>query len=141
MLKVYNQQNKVKASEHFHSEEFECGCCHYALIDTKLILALEYFRGWNGGKSLIITSGYRCPHRNLSIGGSRYSTHLKGQAADIQWDGCEEQLANPEWRKALIEKAEYMGVFGIGFGPVFLHLDVDDSRTHLTTWEYNQGGK
>lgn len=35
------------------------------------------------GKSIIVTSGYRCPILNTKIGGSRTSQHMKGQAADI----------------------------------------------------------
>lgn len=35
------------------------------------------------GKSIIVTSGYRCPTLNSKIGGSRTSQHMKGQAADI----------------------------------------------------------
>lgn len=35
------------------------------------------------GKSIIVTSGYRCPTLNTKIGGSRTSQHMKGQAADI----------------------------------------------------------
>lgn len=35
------------------------------------------------GKSIIITSGYRCPALNARIGGSATSQHVKGQAADI----------------------------------------------------------
>jgi zinc D-Ala-D-Ala carboxypeptidase len=35
------------------------------------------------GKSIIVTSGYRCLALNTRIGGSKTSQHMKGQAADI----------------------------------------------------------
>lgn len=35
------------------------------------------------GKSIIITSGYRCPALNSHVGGSKTSQHVLGQAADI----------------------------------------------------------
>lgn len=35
------------------------------------------------GKSIIVTSGYRCPTLNVRIGGAKTSQHMKGQAADI----------------------------------------------------------
>lgn len=35
------------------------------------------------GKSIIITSGYRCPALNSRVGGSKTSQHVSGQAADI----------------------------------------------------------
>lgn len=39
------------------------------------------------GKSIIVSSGYRCPSLNARIGGSKTSQHMKGQAADIN-DGA-----------------------------------------------------
>jgi uncharacterized protein YcbK (DUF882 family) len=30
-----------------------------------------------------VTSGYRCPALNKAVNGSKYSQHVKGQAADI----------------------------------------------------------
>lgn len=35
------------------------------------------------GKSIIVTSGYRCSALNSKVGGSKTSQHMKGQAADI----------------------------------------------------------
>ena len=35
------------------------------------------------GKSIIVTSGYRCPALNAKVGGSKTSQHMRGQAADI----------------------------------------------------------
>ena len=32
---------------------------------------------------IIVSSGYRCPELNESIGGAKHSQHMKGQAADI----------------------------------------------------------
>ena len=32
---------------------------------------------------LIVSSGYRCPPLNKAVGGSRYSQHMSGEAADI----------------------------------------------------------
>ena len=43
----------------------------------------HYKKPWN--KSWInVTSGYRCPALNKKIGGSRYSQHQKGEAADFR---------------------------------------------------------
>lgn len=35
------------------------------------------------GKSIIVTSGYRCPALNSKVGGAKTSQHVSGQAADI----------------------------------------------------------
>ena len=36
------------------------------------------------GQPITVSSGYRCPKLNASVGGSKTSQHLKGQAADIK---------------------------------------------------------
>ena len=36
------------------------------------------------GKPIQVSSGYRCPKLNASVGGSPTSQHLRGQAADIK---------------------------------------------------------
>lgn len=43
--------------------------------------------GW--GRPIIVTSGYRCKELNTAVGGTHYSQHLKGQAADIVSDDFE----------------------------------------------------
>ncbi len=47
---------------------------------------LQELRG-NIGHSIAITSGYRRPSYNRSVGGSSGSQHLLGKAADIQVSG------------------------------------------------------
>jgi len=36
------------------------------------------------GKPIFVSSGYRCPKLNKSVGGSKTSQHMTGEAADIQ---------------------------------------------------------
>lgn len=36
------------------------------------------------GKPIIVTSGYRCPKLNAAVGGSPFSQHVRGEAADIR---------------------------------------------------------
>lgn len=49
------------------------------LLCSKLLQPIR-----NGyGKSIIVSSGYRCPALNTKIGGSKTSQHMRGQAADI----------------------------------------------------------
>lgn len=49
-----------------------------ALVDNVLDPLRETW-----GKPLTVTSGYRCPVLNKSVGGSKTSQHMTGQAADI----------------------------------------------------------
>lgn len=46
-------------------------------------LKLEAVRVLLGNKSIIVTSGYRCPLLNSAIKGSPNSAHMKGLAADF----------------------------------------------------------
>ena len=41
------------------------------------------------GKSVFVSSGYRCPKLNTAIGGSRTSQHMQGEAADIVISGVD----------------------------------------------------
>lgn len=49
-----------------------------ALVDKVLDPLREAY-----GKSILVTSGYRCPVLNKAVGGSATSQHMSGQAADI----------------------------------------------------------
>ena len=54
------------------------------LIPNVLVLAggLEIVRSETGAVPIFVTSGYRCPELNESIGGARRSDHLLALAAD-----------------------------------------------------------
>lgn len=51
------------------------------------------------GKSIRVTSGYRCKRLNGLIGGARNSQHTEGKAADIEVDG----MTNQELMKFIID--------------------------------------
>lgn len=73
------------------------------------------------GKPLKINSWYRDPEHNAKIGGSKNSTHLKGQALDISLRG------HDKW--ALYEAAKAVGFTGFGFYKTFLHVDTGRPRS------------
>lgn len=57
-------------------------------LDRLVTRVLDKIRdGW--GRPIIVTSGYRCKELNAAVGGTHYSQHLKGQAADIVSDDFE----------------------------------------------------
>lgn len=56
----------------------------YIKHDLGLSARLQLLRDIVG--SITVTSGYRTPDFNASIGGSSNSNHLKGTAADIKFD-------------------------------------------------------
>lgn len=75
-----------KHSKYFRKEEFRCPCgkcsgypkngIYKSLVDN-----MNFLRTFHG-KSITITSGYRCPTYNKAIGGDANSAHLLGGACD-----------------------------------------------------------
>lgn len=122
---TYSKTNKTKLTKNFAINEFACqgsGCCSTVKIDTDLVAILQKIRD-HFGKSVIITSGYRCPTHNRSASKSTSSYHMKGMAADIVVDG----VAPLEVAKF----AESIGVLGIGQYSNFVHVD---TRTTKFFW-------
>lgn len=131
-IKTYHENRKVQLSKNFNSYEFRCGLgapcsCSTILIDDKLVEYLQKIRD-HFGKTITITSAYRCPSYNKSIGGAIGSYHSKGQAADIVVNGV---------KPAEVAKyAESIGIKGIGLyesskDGFFVHID---TRTAKSFW-------
>jgi len=113
-------------TKHFSEDEFKCSCCGAVPMDKKFMEKLEQLR-LAYGKSMIITSGYRCSVHNVKIGGSKSSKHMEGIAADIKISSGSEAYQ-------LIKLAIGLGFTGIGVAKTFLHLD---TRTGTAvTWVY-----
>lgn len=75
------------------------------------------------GKPFTITSGYRSPKRNTSVGGAFRSKHLTGEAVDISWPSSESDT------NRLIALASKLGFGGIGvYKPGSVHLDIRPGR-------------
>jgi peptidoglycan hydrolase-like protein with peptidoglycan-binding domain len=95
------------------------------LIDEQLVTYLQKIRD-HFGKSITITSGYRCPTHNSRVGGATGSRHSKGQAADIVVDGV-----SP---RTVAQYAESIGIKGIGLYETakdgyFTHIDTRDYKS------------
>lgn len=96
------------------------------LIDSRLVDYLQMIRS-HFNKPVTISSGYRSPSYNASIGGTKSSYHVQGMAADIQVAGI-----NPV---IVAMYAQTIGVGGIGLYAYvsggFVHID---SRTQQYRW-------
>jgi Peptidase M15 len=118
-----------KASAHFTWREFACTCgghysiCRRILVRRELLQGLEKYRARTG--SVSIASGYRCPRRNLAVGGVSNSQHLYGTAADVTY-----QLSNAQV-KAL---RAFAGIGRSGRTGMVRHVDRRDVGGH------NNGG-
>lgn len=113
----------MKLSEHFDSSEFACHCGCDGLnngtdINPRLVQVLEKMRQ-RCGLPLVITSGYRCPTHNASVGGVYNSQHVQGNAADVL-------VPKGMSVDSLANLAEEAGADGIGryYGDGFVHVDV-----------------
>ena len=85
-LQAYSlaRDGEAYLSPHFRVQEFRCkDGSDPVFVDTALVELLEQLRA-HFGKAVTITSGYRTPAHNAKAGGSRFSQHLYGRAADIR---------------------------------------------------------
>lgn len=126
MLKTYPKASADKLSEHFSVAEFSChgqtcGCTEVK-VDEALVERLEDIRNHFGARTYI-SSGYRCPTHNASVGGASKSYHMRGQAADIVVEGV-----SPA---EVAKYAESIGILGIGLYDSFTHID---TRTTKSFW-------
>lgn len=125
---TYKKGQKTKLSENFNSLEFDChgsGCCSETIINPKLVEYVQKIRD-HFGKSITVTSGYRCPVHNRRIGGATGSRHSKGDAADIVVSGV-----TP---REVAKYAESIGIKGIGLYETnadghFTHIDTRDVKS------------
>ena len=125
---TYKKGQKTKLSENFNSLEFDChgsGCCSETVINPKLVEYVQKIRD-HFGKSVTVTSGYRCPVHNKRIGGATGSRHSKGDAADIVVSGVAP--------REVAKYAESIGIKGIGLYETnadghFTHVDTRDVKS------------
>ena len=125
---TYKKGQKTKLSENFNSSEFDChgsGCCSETIINPKLVEYVQQIRD-HFGKSITVTSGYRCPTHNKSVGGATGSRHSKGDAADIVVSGVAP--------REVAKYAESIGIKGIGLYETsadghFTHVDTRDVKS------------
>lgn len=120
MLKAYSKKKdgNKKLSANFRVKEFACtDGSDPVFIDTELVKILQKIRN-HFGKAVTITSAYRTPSKNNAVGGTFYSQHLYGTAADIKVKGV-----TPKQVAAYAEKI-LPGTGGIGIYKSFCHIDV-----------------
>jgi len=120
MLKAYSKKKdgNKKLSANFRVREFACtDGSDPIFIDTDLVNILQKVRN-HFGKAVTITSAYRTPGKNKAVGGTTYSQHLYGTAADIKVKGV-----TPKKVAAYVEKLMPKSG-GIGIYKTFVHVDV-----------------
>ena len=126
--------NRIKISENFFLDEFQCRCCHSVKIEPELLEELQNMRT-KAKFPFVLNSAYRCIEHNRREGGVNNSFHTQGKAVDVSMGGhSRESMVN------LVARAQEIGFTGIGCyysktdgSPLFLHLDVGTDK--LRHWE------
>ena len=111
-----------KLSTNFRVREFACSDGSDPIfIAPELVKVLQKVRT-HFGKSVTITSAYRTPTRNKAVGGTTYSQHLYGMAADIKVTGVTPKKVAQYVEKLLPNSG------GIGIYSTFTHVDVRKTK-------------
>lgn len=111
-------------TEHFAPEELMCPCCGRGetQTDQRLIDMLEQLHKAMNAKSIVITSGYRCPSHDKEVGGTGDGMHTKGGACDII---VYKKNGLPYTSLTVAREAEKIGFAGIGIIDVYAcHVDI-----------------
>ena len=123
-IKAYSKakDGNKKLSTNFRVKEFAClDGSDPIFISTDLVTVLQKIRT-HFGKAVTITSAYRTPTRNKAVGGTAYSQHLYGNAADIKVNGVSPARVAEYAEKLLPHKG------GIGIYDTFTHIDVRNTK-------------
>jgi len=98
-------------------------------MDSKFLEKLDYARH-NAGIPFKINSGYRTANHNDNVLKARIgSSHKKGLAADIGYNGSRE-------RYIILNALMEVGITRFGIAKGFIHCDVDNSKDANVIWLY-----
>ena len=126
-IKAYSlkKDGNLKLSSNFKVKEFACqDGSDPIFIDSELVSVLQKIRN-HFGKAVTITSAYRTPNHNKNVGGTTYSQHLYGKAADIKVQGIAPKDV-AKYAETLLDEG------GIGIYNTFTHIDV---RATKSRWQ------
>ena len=78
-----------------------------------------------------ITSGYRTPSHNTSVGGVLNSSHM-----NIPCNACDIAIPDSSTRYKVINSLLKVGINRIGIGKNFIHCDTDKHKSPNIIWHY-----
>ena len=134
-LNVYSRakDGAKKLAANFAVQEFACkDGSDPVFVDSDLVALLQHIRD-HFGKPVTITSAYRTAAHNKAVGGSAYSQHCYGRAADIRVQGTGVDVL------AAYAETLLPGTGGIGRYPTkagrpsgWVHVDVRKAKSRWT---------
>ena len=111
---------RVWPCKFFKPNEISCKGTGSILINTEALMALDELRK-NIGAPIYLSSAYRSPYHNASVGGAPRSSHLFGHAFDVELRGMDKTKLRAE-----AESAGFRG-FGMRYR-TFMHVDMGRQR-------------
>jgi len=115
---------------HFDIEEFDSPDAPGSgkFMDEEFLKDIDSARDI-AGVSFIINSGYRTVAHNHLVGGTKNSSHLTGNGADIK---CTDSRS----RSIILNALRAVGITRIGIAKTFIHCDNDKTKDQHVTWMY-----
>ena len=113
--------------KNFKPSEMRCKGDHKLKIDPASMDKLQALRELID-KPMRVTSAYRSPAHNASVGGAKNSQHLKAKAFDIQMAGHD-----PAQFEAAAREVGFTG-FGFYKSSGFIHIDTGPAREWGNRW-------
>lgn len=119
----------AKVPLYFTEKELTCRCgCGFLRIDEDFLIRMTLARHL-AGFPFPITSWCRCEDHNEAVGGTLGSSHLFGFAADIF-------VIRQTLRYKIIDALHQAGLWRIGIGADFVHVDYDPNKARHNVWIY-----
>jgi len=133
-LQEIHTSTAEQLTENFSREEFSCSNCNcipsdLSPISPLLVAKLQSVRD-SFGKPIHINSGIRCAEKNKEAGGTSFSSHLYGLAADIR---CDNSVDRSALMLLLVRQFRRIGI-----GKDFIHCDVDSQKDQDVMWVYTE---
>lgn len=137
MIKTYAYNDDIQLQPHFKSSEFRCKCGkkHDYKVDTELVRGLEAFFTKIPElfditvSKICLTSGYRCPAHDRSVGGSGVGPHVDGYAADfIAYDDANQPISS-KIISCAAQEIGFRGIANITKAYIYTHCDMKDRKT------------
>ena len=125
-----NMSDRVDSLRHFNLSEFDSP----DEIGSGSKMDIDFLHKLDEARHIAqtpfkINSGYRTQEHNLKVGGRVGSSHLKGLAADIGYNGSRE-------RYLILNALMQVGINRIGIAKTFIHCDVDNLKDKSVIWLY-----